>query len=88
MFGADEEVIDLVFGGATIVTAVIATLVGAWLVDRAGSSIKASMAFCGWSSVVRALSCMSFPTCNLQHAAWMPLALLHFAGTLSMSDQG
>ncbi|KAK9811938.1 hypothetical protein WJX73_001048 [Symbiochloris irregularis] len=52
LFGTKEESIDMVFGAVTIVTSVIATLVGSLLVDGAGSSIKTSMAFCGWSSVV------------------------------------
>lgn len=52
LFGTEEERIDMVFGTVIIVTSVIATLVGSLLVDGAGSSIKTSMAFCGWSSVV------------------------------------
>ena len=53
LFGTPQQTVDLVFGATTIVTAVIATLVGAWMVDRAGSSIRTSMAFCGWSTLVR-----------------------------------
>ena len=38
-----RESIDLTFGGVTIVTAVVATLVGGWVLDRVGSSIKNAM---------------------------------------------
>jgi len=47
-----RESIDLTFGGVTIVTAVVATLLGGWALDRVGSSIKNAMLlngkiFCG-----------------------------------------
>ena len=38
-----RESIDLTFGGVTIVTAVVATLLGGWALDRVGSSIKNAM---------------------------------------------
>ena len=43
LFREREDVIDSAFGLVTILTAVVATLAGAWLVDRLGSSIRASM---------------------------------------------
>ena len=43
LFGVGRESIDLTFGGVTIVTAVIATLLGGWVLDRVGSSIKNAM---------------------------------------------
>jgi len=41
--------IDLTFGGVTIVTAVVATLLGGWALDRVGSSIKNAMLLNGES---------------------------------------
>ena len=38
-----RENIDLTFGGVTIGTAVVATLVGGWALDWVGSSIKNAM---------------------------------------------
>ena len=43
LFGVGRESIDLTFGGVTIVTAVVATLLGGWALDRVGSSIKNAM---------------------------------------------
>ncbi|DBB18663.1 TPA: hypothetical protein ACH3X3_000277 [Trebouxia sp. C0006] len=52
LFGVGRESIDLTFGGVTIVTAVVATLLGGWALDRVGSSIKNAMLLNGISAVV------------------------------------
>lgn len=96
MFGSPEATIDLVFGVATIITAVIATLVGGYLVDRAGSSIATCMAFCGCSAlagfvVIEAAFLLpgSFGLPN-SFALFMSLfavgELLTFAGTAPASE--
>ena len=63
LFGVGRESIDLTFGGVTIVTAVVATLLGGWALDRVGSSIKNAMLLNG--------NCMSSsrspPVHNTQH---------------------
>ena len=52
LFEEWQKDIDLSFGLATIVTAIAATLAGAWLVDHLGSSIRTSMLFCGISTLI------------------------------------
>ena len=52
LFEQYQKEIDISFGLATIITAIIATLAGAWLVDHLGSSIRTSMLFCGISTLV------------------------------------
>ncbi|KAL3134907.1 hypothetical protein ABBQ32_007873 [Trebouxia sp. C0010 RCD-2024] len=52
LFGVGRESIDLTFGGVTIITAVVATLLGGWVLDRVGSSIKNAMLMNGWSAIV------------------------------------
>ena len=50
LFGVGRESIDVTFGGVTIVTAVVATLLGGWALDRVGSSIKNAMLLNGTCS--------------------------------------
>ena len=61
LFGVGRESIDLTFGGVTIVTAVVATLLGGWVLDRVGSSIKNAMLMNGtfWQLLCSAIAHMS-----------------------------
>lgn len=52
LFDLPQEFIDLTFGVVTIVTSVIATLLGGLFIDMVGSSVKNAMAFCGWTALV------------------------------------
>ena len=52
LFEEWQKEIDVSFGLATIMTAIVATLAGAWLVDHLGSSIRTSMLFCGISTLL------------------------------------
>ena len=85
LFGVGRESIDLTFGGVTIVTAVVATLLGGWALDRVGSSIKNAMLLNGTpiqlrfqyvhvcASSMDTCACMSRERDNLcmhYHAAW------------------
>lgn len=68
LFGVGRESIDLTFGGVTIVTAVVATLLGGWALDRVGSSIKNAMLMNGTSLI-------TFST--LARHLWLVLASLN-----------
>ena len=57
LFGMGRENIDLTFGGVTIGTAVVATLVGGWALDWVGSSIKNAMLLNGRSSLLKMQCC-------------------------------
>ena len=52
LFDEPQEVIDLTFGVVTLITAIIATLLGGVFIDMVGSSIRNSMLFCGWTALV------------------------------------
>ena len=51
LFDQPQEVIDLTFGGVTLVTAIVATLLGGVFIDLVGSSVRNSMRFCGWTAL-------------------------------------
>ena len=59
LFGMGRENIDLTFGGVTIGTAVVATLLGGWALDWVGSSIKNAMLLNGTFSPPLASRSMS-----------------------------
>lgn len=63
LFGMGRESIDLTFGGVTIGTAVVATLVGGWALDWVGSSIKNAMLLNGTTLLL--LACCTLPCARL-----------------------
>ena len=52
LFDLPQEFIDLTFGVVTIVTSVVATLLGGLFIDMVGSSVRNAMAFCGFTALV------------------------------------
>lgn len=66
LFGMGRENIDLTFGGVTIGTAVVATLVGGWALDWVGSSIKNAMLLNG-----RPIPALMARTSDKMHPSWI-----------------
>ncbi|DBA88375.1 TPA: hypothetical protein ACH3X2_004875 [Trebouxia sp. C0005] len=89
LFGVGRESIDLTFGGVTIVTAVVATLLGGWALDRVGSSIKNAMLLNGWGAVIgffAVIAAFWLPPANATGFVWFMAVfavgeLAIFAGT-------
>ena len=52
LFDLPQEAIDLTFGVVTIVTSIVATLLGGLFIDMVGSSGRNAMAFCGLTALV------------------------------------
>lgn len=61
LFDLPQETIDLTFGVVTILTSVVAVLLGGLFIDMVGSSIRNAMLFCSAGALVRVCSwLMSF----------------------------
>ena len=56
LFDLPQEFIDLTFGVVTIVTSIVATLLGGLFIDMVGSSVRNAMAFCGVTALVSLVS--------------------------------
>lgn len=56
LFDLPQEFIDLTFGVVTILTSVVATLLGGLFIDMVGSSVRNAMAFCGFTALVSLFS--------------------------------
>ena len=59
LFDLPQEFIDLTFGVVTIVTSIVATLLGGLFIDMVGSSVRNAMAFCGVTALVSPLCVQS-----------------------------
>ena len=72
-FGVDDtsSTPDLVFGGVTVLTGVVGSLMGGFLLDRLGSSIRNSCFLCALGSVVGFVLVVAAFLCTRSFAAFM-----------------